>query len=267
MSRQVKIWLFILTWLAMLVYLVYALNFSKGKTKDVVCKNIRVDVLDSSQFQMVKATEIRKRLLGKEFNLIGKPLNEINTSILEDELSQIAAVRNVEVFKTANGTLCVNVEQRIPIVRVFNAKNQSYYIDNEGSILPFRVKLAANVLIVNGNIHEPFAIKPNMSVLSIPDSASRNNLLIKQIFQFARFINSNSFWKAQVSQLYVNNSNNIELVPTVGPHIVLLGNLTNFKNKLAKLELLYKKALPVEGWNKYSIINLKYSNQIVCTKR
>ncbi|HPD95525.1 MAG TPA: cell division protein FtsQ, partial [Tenuifilaceae bacterium] len=69
------------------------------------------------------------------------------------------------------------------------------------------------------------------------------------------------------SQLYVNNSNNIELVPTVGPHIVLLGNLVNFKNKLAKLELLYKKALPVEGWNKYSVINLKYSNQIVCTKR
>jgi cell division protein FtsQ len=35
--------------------------------------------------------------------------------------------------------------------------------------------------------------------------------------------------------------------------------------KLENLKLFYQKALPKVGWERYSSINLKYKNQIVCT--
>jgi len=83
----------------------------------------------------------------------------------------------------------------------------------------------------------------------------------------AQFIYNDELWRAQIAQVYVDNPNNIELIPRVGPHTIILGSADNFEHKLAKLRIFYQTALPEEGWNKYKQINLKYSNQIVCTKR
>ena len=33
------------------------------------------------------------------------------------------------------------------------------------------------------------------------------------------------------------------------------------------LQLFYEQAIPKVGWDKYEMINLKYKNQIVCTKK
>ena len=50
-------------------------------------------------------------------------------------------------------------------------------------------------------------------------------------------------------------------------HLVYLGKLENFEDKLARLKEFYKKGLNRVGWNKYSRINLEFNNQIICTKR
>ena len=55
--------------------------------------------------------------------------------------------------------------------------------------------------------------------------------------------------------------------PTAGDHLVYLGKLENFENKLARLKEFYQKGLNQVGWNKYSRISLEFSNQIICTKR
>ena len=59
----------------------------------------------------------------------------------------------------------------------------------------------------------------------------------------------------------------VELVPRVGNHRIMLGTLEGFEEKLAHLKLFYEQAIPKMGWEKYSMINLKYKNQIVCTKK
>ena len=55
--------------------------------------------------------------------------------------------------------------------------------------------------------------------------------------------------------------------PRVGDHIVYLGKLDQFEDKLDRLKVFYKKALNEVGWNKYSRISLEFNNQIICTKR
>jgi cell division protein FtsQ len=59
----------------------------------------------------------------------------------------------------------------------------------------------------------------------------------------------------------------VELTPTVGSQQIILGKIENYKENLEKLRLFYEKGLSKVGWNNYSVINLKYKNQVVCTKK
>jgi len=123
------------------------------------------------------------------------------------------------------------------------------------------------VLVVNGKIREPFQLKANQNVMQWDTSVYKREPLIRKIYGFAQYVSENDFWNAQITQVYVNGYDDIELIPRIGSQVILLGSLDDYEKKLDKLKLLYEKALPAEGWNKYKMINLKYSNQIICTKR
>jgi cell division protein FtsQ len=88
----------------------------------------------------------------------------------------------------------------------------------------------------------------------------------EQIFDFVSFIEKSDFWNAQIEQIYVADNKNIELIPRVGSGVILFGNLSNFATKLNKLQKLYSNAFNEIGWNRYKTIDLRYENQIVCTK-
>lgn len=268
MNRRTRNILIILGWLLVGSYLVYTLIYSAERSKKVLCKGIRVEVVDSSLYQFVRSGSIRKMILSSPISPIGKPVNSINTHKLEKNISELVAVRDVQVYKSMDGILRITVKQRRPVVRIFNSRNQSYYIDDEGLVMPVSGSYAAYVLIASGNISEPFRVKPNLDVTRWNDSLTNGaKPLVCQIFEFASYINHDDFWKAQINQIYVKNERNVELIPVVGPHVISMGSLEGYDRKLKKLKLFYENALPTEGWNKYSRINLMYFNQIVCTKR
>ena len=60
---------------------------------------------------------------------------------------------------------------------------------------------------------------------------------------------------------------NIELVPRVGDHVIYLGKLDDFEQKLKRVKVFYEKGLNKVGWNKYSRISVEFDNQIICTKK
>ena len=84
---------------------------------------------------------------------------------------------------------------------------------------------------------------------------------------FRLFLQENEFWNSQIEQINVLSGNNIELVPRVGDHLIYMGQLNGYEHKLERLKKFYQKVLNEVGWNKYSMINIEFSNQIVCTKR
>ena len=90
---------------------------------------------------------------------------------------------------------------------------------------------------------------------------------MRDLYKFAVFLQNNSFWNAQVEQIHVLPSRNVELVPRVGDHLIYLGRLDNYENKLKRVKAFYEKALNQVGWNKYSRINVEFGNQIICTKK
>jgi len=65
----------------------------------------------------------------------------------------------------------------------------------------------------------------------------------------------------------VNEANEFELIPRVGAHLILFGSIDNYERKFRNLKIFYEQGLNNIGWNKYEKINLKFDNQIVCTKK
>jgi cell division protein FtsQ len=52
----------------------------------------------------------------------------------------------------------------------------------------------------------------------------------------------------------------------VGNQRILIGNADSLQVKFTNLLTFYKEVLPRVGWDKYSMINVKYSGQVVGIK-
>jgi len=255
-------------WASLIAYIVISLGFVTNRNREIICTSIRVKVVDSLENNFISAKDIKRMIDRKGTTPIGKPLWTINTYEIESNLANLMAVKDVQAYKMANGILSVKVKQRKPVVRVFNKFGQSYYLDEDGLLMPLSDRFAAHVLVVNGNISEPFKLKANADIKIWQDSLINGEKpLINQIYEFAKEIANDDFWNAQIAQVYVNGNDDIEIIPRVGSQVILMGSLENYESKLNKLKLFYEDAMPAEGWNKYKMINLKFKNQIICTKR
>jgi len=191
-------------------------------------------------------------------------LKNYNVLELEEKLSANSSIKDVQVYKTIDGQLNIEVKQRRPIVRVFS-KNDSYYIDEKGSLMLWTNKYTSRLLVVSGEINEPFNKRYQFNYNQLEDTLQAKTLL-DDVYKIAKYIDESEFWKAQIEQIHVNKVYDFELVPKVGNHKIVFGGVENLESKFEKLMIFYKKGLSKTGWNEYSEINLKFKNQVVCTK-
>lgn len=244
----------ILTWIVIAAWFVVIMGFVSGEADKVLCNRIEVNLSDTVHSRFITPADIRAILEAGEMQLQGYPLNEINIRNLERVLEKNPYIRNAEVSKDISGKLAVNIDQRIPIIRILPDGRDGYYLDQDGAILPLSEQFIPLILLATGNI--PSSAKEGMS-----------EGRVKEIFQFGSYLSHHPFWKDQIEQIYVNNKGEYELIPRVGAHHILLGSMDQWEKKLKNLELLYRQGFSKYGWNTYETINLKYTNQVICTKR
>jgi cell division protein FtsQ len=164
-----------------------------------------------------------------------------------------------------DGVLHARVVQREPIVRVFNRDGSSFYIDREGWTMPTSPNYTARVLVVTGQLNEPGADGQLHSVFASDSIEAR--FRSDDIHRLATFITADPFWNALIDQVVVSAEGEFELVPRVGAQRVLLGDGTALEQRLQKLRIFYEKGIPKADWRRYARIDLRFADQIVCTKR
>jgi cell division protein FtsQ len=262
--RKLKI---LIIWLGISAYLVFALGFVSRRYDQLIYTDIRVKIMDSLTNRFITQEEITDILVGDGDRLLGYPRHSVNTRKLENLLAREPFISNATVFRTVDGVLHAEIIQRKPVLRVINLAGQSYYIDSEGVILPVSDNFTSRVPVANGHIAEPFRIESNMSIFERNTPEGRKHRVIYDLFELASLIGNSDLWSAQITQLYVNPKYEFELIPRVGAHVIYFGDASDAVTKFRKLEALYRYGLNETGWNKYEIINLKYQNQVVCTKR
>lgn len=242
-------------WLVCLAGVVVLMSFIDVKKQSVKCAKIEILIPGADNF--IEIEEIDAILKQNQGDLIGRNLEGINLHEIEKSIAANPYIGFVKVYADMNGTVYVEVKQRQPVLRILNAGGQDYYVDSDGLKMPVSPNFTANVLVATGNILEGF----NGRV----DTLMTANA--KDLYKTALFIKQDTLWDAQVEQLYINDKNDIEMVPRVGNQRIILGNAKDIEVKMANLLAFYKQAMPKVGWNAYRTINLKYVNQIVCEKR
>ena len=238
-SLAVFITLLVMTLFVVLVFVVPNKN-------ERTCQNIHLVVSDYDQFKFISDKDVSAQLKNSSLYPIGKKYAEINLAEIEKSLLKLNMVKDVRCYFDNNGDINVSVTQRVPVFRVVT-EGYDYYIDNDRKRMPTSIKFSAYVPVVTGNVNFEFATT--------------------NLYDFVVYLQSKSRWRSAFTQIYVYPNNKIELVPRVGDFIIKLGTLDRYESKLEKLDKFLEVLPKYHSWDKYSVINLEFRDQVVCTKR
>jgi cell division protein FtsQ len=245
------------------LYIIIIPVFLTSSINSKPCGGIDISIEDSSEYNFVTKKQLLDLVAGKTGKILGTPIKDVSVADIESRINVLKELKGAEVYISIDGTMHVNVDQRDPIMRVIPDKGGDFFIDKDGIVVRKRNLYTPRLHIVSGNVNISSDMLNGVSIL---DTSIKHSIL-KDIYQLIIYINDDKFWSAQIDQIFVDSNNEIDLIPRVGNQLIHLGSIENFKGKLRNLEAFYKKVLPEVGWNKYSLINLEYKDQIVCKKR
>jgi cell division protein FtsQ len=266
MKKFLKI-LEITIWVIMTVGLFVLLGFTVNQHNSEVCKKYIIRIDYGKADVLVTESDIYKVVRSTGNLLKGQQLGSIDFERIEREINHQSYVKDAQVYMTLDGIVEIDVVQRQPILRIFNEKGESFYLDGLGNLLPLNPAFSARVLVATGSIPEPFSMK----VCYLNDKVRKNDSLtyysvMNNLYKLSAFITENKFLKAQIEQIYVDPNGELELIPRIGTHTIMIGNAENLQDKFERLFVFYRYGLSKTGWSKYNIINIKFKNQVVCSK-
>jgi cell division protein FtsQ len=91
--------------------------------------------------------------------------------------------------------------------------------------------------------------------------------LLKEVLFFAKTIQKDSFFMAQIAQVNIEPNGTFQMVPTLGDHLVLLGSVDQLEDKLNRLFTFYKKVWLGSGVNAYQFIDCRFDHQVIALKK
>lgn len=257
----------IAAWSLSVIGLFITLGFVGKEKSTIRCKSVNIHIDDETGNEFITKKDVLDLLNSKEKQPLGKLMNDINIGMLEKLVNSNSYVANAEVYSTINGELNIDIRQRNPIIRIINNKYEHFYIDEKGEYMPVSLNYSAPVIVANGNITDAYADRKINNYVDVITDTVIEKPLINGLFELALYINKHQFWNAQIEQIYVNDSGEIELIPRVGNQVIIFGDVSQIEEKFKKLMIFYKQGMNKTGWNDYSTINLKYKDQVVCTKQ
>ncbi|MFN3404723.1 MAG: cell division protein FtsQ/DivIB [Cytophagaceae bacterium] len=185
--------------------------------------------------------------------IVGEKFEDIDLKTLEMRIKNNKFVSDAQVYKDHKGTLMIEVKQCRPIARVIQSDAPHAYIGSRGNTLGTSDKFTARVILIDG----PGSSNLLSENFLTSDEGSSYLALLNHIDQ-------DKFWKAQLSEMYIDSRGELRFYPQVGNQVIYFGKPDDVENKLKRLKIFYKEILPSKGWNKYKSVNLKFRNQIIC---
>ena len=231
----------------------------KGRSGEL-CTDISVTVLDSASNRFVSPSDIRSIITSSEVNPVGRPRSEASLHGIETLLESRSAIRHSDASISRDGILRVSITQRRPLLRI-QTDEGAFYIDDAGYIFPWVSTFTSYVPVVSGHI----PVKLEEGYRGVPEGNDRR--WVEDILTLARYIDRHPVWNAQIQQIDVEENGDIVFYNVIGDQTIIFGAIDDIDYKFVKLKTFYRGIVPVYGWERYSEVNLKFSDQIVCTLR
>ncbi len=227
----------------LLVVVIFLYAFSNARNNNRRIADPEIKFLGSDNLFITHET-VSKLLIQNQQDVTDKPKEIIDLNQLESALNSNQMIRKAQVFMSVDGVLSAEIEQKRPIARV--STKTSFYVDDEGSYMPLSSNYSARVPLVTGIV-------------------DKNNL--DNIFEVALAIDADDFLKKHVIEIHQNADATLELKIRKHGFKVELGTLNQLDKKINNFKAFYQKALKDKTLNSYSRVNLRFDNQVICTKK
>jgi cell division protein FtsQ len=220
--------------------------------KNNACAGVFVKILNKASTNFISEKDIATQVVSN-YNIKKAitPLKAININAIETALNNNPWINNANVYFDNKEVLHIDIEQAIPVVRWINANEVQTYLDKNAKPIP---------------LNDANSVDVPIATTSLLDVSIKDQDVLKQLVKVATTIAADSFWNAAITQIDYTPENNFVLFTNLGKHTIQLGDTSNLVNKLSRLYLFYKEALPRVGWDVYSTIKLQYNGQLVAVK-
>jgi cell division protein FtsQ len=151
------------------------------------------------------------------------------------------------------GDVFIEIVQKEPLLRVINNNGVSYYIDINGKKMPVSNNFTARVIVATGYIENT-------------NNTDKDSVLQKQLFDVISFIREDTFLLALCEQIDVDNKGEMEIIPKLSAHRFLIGDATELEGKFRRMKIFYNEVMKSDTVRNFTLVNLKFKNQIICAK-
>lgn len=239
------------------VIVLIMLSFTHMRNRE--CSDIKINLQYAGENSPVSENEIIKLIDSHNIATIGIPIKEINTDSIRSLLDSHDYIRSVDQIRFIGKTLTINLIIKDFLLHVFPPNGKQFLIDSEGEILPYSNKVQERIIIVNGFIDNTYKTNSNITL------QSKSPLLMA--FNIAKEIQNDEFSRAQFRQLYINEQQEIELIPSAGKMIILFGDDNNATEKLQYLREVYRNGLIYMNIHQYTQLDVRFKNRVIAKKR
>ena len=170
--------------------------------------------------------------------------DKLDLNKLEKSIDNHKMIEKSQVFVSIDGVLKVVVKQKTPIARVFG-ENGSFYYDYQGNKMPLSDNFTARVPLVSGEINDK-------------NSKDLNELL--------RFIFDDAFLKKNIIGIQILPNGSLKIMNRNFNYEIDFGKTINMEKKFNNYKAFFQKAVLDSSLYHYKKINLKFTQQVVCTK-
>ncbi len=253
-------------WIAIIAGVSYLFIFANIKQDKLICPKFEINVNYNDAPVLLTQGNIRQEITRNKIKVRGKELGKIEVEKIQGLLNQNPFIKTATLTTGVNGVVKASVIQRNPVVRVVDLKGTQFYIDEEGYLMPLSREYPARVIIAGGKI-KPVG-KINKYKSNNPDQLQYKKLPsdLQKIYITAMAVRQDAFSNSLIEQLFLNEAGEIEMFPKIGKQSIILGDTSQISEKLRNLKVFYTDGMKTSGWDSYKTINLKYRNQVVCTK-
>ena len=229
--------------LLMLALVIFLYSFT-GK-RNLNRKVTKAEVVFVGENQLfVKQQAVNKLLIenNREVSSIQKVNLDLNK--LEKNLNAQEMIEKSDVYVSIDGVLKAVVRQKTPIARIFDNEG-SFYIDYEGNRMPLSTNFTARVPLVSGGINK------------------NNN---EDLAQLLRIIHDDPFLKKNIIGIEIMPNGSLKMHNRNFDFQIDFGKLINMEHKFKNYKAFFQKAVLDSSLYKYKKIDLRFTEQVVCTK-
>lgn len=227
----------------MFALVIFLFSFTSKRNEERKLAKSKVIFLNDS-VTFIKHEMVNKLLIENKRDASSIQKDKLDLNKLEKSINSNPMIEKSEVFVSIDGVLKAVVKQKTPIARVFNDEG-SFYIDYQGNIMPLSDEFTARVPIISGEI-------------SKENKGDFDKLL--------RFVYKDDFLKKNIIGIQILPDGSLKMMNRNFDYEIEFGKIVNVKRKFSNYKAFFQKAVLDSSLQNYKKINLRFIQQVVCTK-